>query len=60
MWLGIVLFIVGILALFTVANKESLANKEKADSEYQKAFHNWSLSWFCSRCGNVFIIEDKS
>jgi hypothetical protein len=54
-----IVFIVGIFCLIK-SHKETLVNEEKANSEYQKAFHNWSHSWFCNRCGNVFIIEDKT
>ena len=54
-----IVFIAGIICLIK-SHRETLANETKANSEYQKDSRKWNLSWFCNRCGNVFVIEDKN
>lgn len=34
--------------------------QRKMSREYDEAFREWNLNWVCNRCGNVFVIEDKT
>ena len=43
----------GVIILAVYLNK-------KECKRYEKEFNKWNLLWFCNRCGNVFIIEDKT
>ena len=55
----VVLIIIAILSSIK-AHKDTKVNQKNAYLKYEKALHEWNFSWFCNRCGNVFVIEDKT
>lgn len=49
-----------IILICVVAIIPLVLYQRKTTSEYEEDLRRWNLNWICNRCGNVFIIEDKT
>ena len=55
-FLCLVLIILGI----KIIRRRINASKEIKMPAYKKSLENWNKSWYCKKCGNVYIVEENS
>jgi hypothetical protein len=49
----------GGLAILIVIIFFGLRKHKERTKEYRQLLHKWRCSWVCTKCGNIFVIEDK-